>query len=157
MDGAPTYFYRERLRVPTVWWFLGLLAAGTTWVTVVVAGGPVFAAAVTLVTAVFVAMSLAAYGRAEVAVSTEGFRAGSALLPLWAVGTVTSLDAERTRDLAGPGADSRAFLELRGYVRTAVRVQVVDEIDPTPYWLVSTRHPQRCAQALQAAKAGRNA
>jgi Protein of unknown function (DUF3093) len=31
-------------------------------------------------------------------------------------------------------------------------VEVADQTDPTPYWLVSTRDPARCAEALHAAK-----
>jgi hypothetical protein len=33
-----------------------------------------------------------------------------------------------------------------------VRVEVSDAADPVPYWLVSTRRPQRLAAALQAAR-----
>jgi Protein of unknown function (DUF3093) len=156
MDRIPTTIYEERLRVPISWWLLGLLAVGTTWLTTAAALSSTVAGIVTLVVAVLITGGLIAYGRAQVTVSTEGFRAGTALLPLWAVGQVTPLDAAETHTLAGPQADPRAFLELRGYIRSAVRVQVADESDPTPYWLVSTRYPARCAQALDAAKARRN-
>jgi hypothetical protein len=33
-----------------------------------------------------------------------------------------------------------------------VRVTVTDPQDPTPYWLVSTRHPEKLVEALQAAR-----
>jgi len=48
-------------------------------------------------------------------------------------------------------ADARAFLLLRPYLRRAVMVPVQDPADPTPYWLVSTRQPERLVRALVAA------
>jgi hypothetical protein len=85
-------------------------------------------------------------------VDADGFAAGRAVLPHEAVGTVTPLDAEQARELRGTGADSRAFMLLRGWIATALRVDVNDPNDPTPYWYVSTRRPQELAQALEAVK-----
>ena len=45
-------------------------------------------------------------------------------------------------------ADARAYLLLRPYLKRAVRVEIADPADPTPYWLVATRHPETLAAAL---------
>jgi hypothetical protein len=63
------------------------------------------------------------------------------------------LDAEEARAWRTYKADTRAFLLLRGYIPTALRVEVTDPEDPTPYLYLSTREPERLAQALEAAKA----
>ncbi|MGH3340752.1 MAG: DUF3093 family protein [Propionibacteriaceae bacterium] len=34
-------------------------------------------------------------------------------------------------------------------MKTAVEITLEDAVDPVPYWLVSTRRPQRLADALQ--------
>ena len=39
---------------------------------------------------------------------------------------------------------------VRPYVRRGVLVRVTDPDDPTPYWLVSSRHPRTLAAALAA-------
>jgi hypothetical protein len=39
---------------------------------------------------------------------------------------------------------------LRSYVPTALKVEVTDPADPTPYVYLSTRSPQRLADALAA-------
>jgi len=145
--------YRETLWVPASCWLAGAGAVVTVWVTTDAAGGTGLAALATLVTGLAIIAGLWAYGRGRLEVSRAGLRAGPARLPLWAVGTVTPLDAAATRAVAGPQADPRAFLELRSYARTSVRVEVDDEADPTPYWLVSTRHPDELTAALLAAKA----
>ena len=95
--------------------------------------------------------------RARIAVDDDVFVAGRATLPLEFVGAVLVLDPGETRHLAGPGADARAFLLLRGSASTAVKVVLDDPADPTPYWLVGTRHPRRLRDALLAAKAAKDA
>jgi len=61
---------------------------------------------------------------------------------------VTPLDAEAMRLQAGRDADARAFLLLRPYLKRGVRVDLTDPTDPAPYWLISSRHPDRLAAAL---------
>ena len=58
------------------------------------------------------------------------------------------LGPEETRRVHGVDADARAFLLTRPYLKRSVRVAVADPADPTPYWLLSTRHPDRLAGAL---------
>ena len=50
---------------------------------------------------------------------------------------------------AGRDADARAYLLIRPYLQAPVRVDVRDPADPTPYWLVSTRHPEQLAAAVR--------
>jgi hypothetical protein len=71
------------------------------------------------------------------------------------VGAAAALDAEATRRLAGRDADARAYLLLRPYLSRAVRIDIDDPADPTPYWLVSTRRPDRLAAALGGPTGGR--
>jgi hypothetical protein len=83
-----------------------------------------------------------------VRVDATTLRAGEANIPRDLVGRVVALDAAATRTELGPQLDARAFLCQRGWIHTAVRVELVDPLDPTPYWIVSTRHPDELAAAL---------
>jgi hypothetical protein len=143
--------YGERLRVPLVWWLIPAAASVSVWLAVQHVYGPRVSIPVTVAVLVSSAGGLLAYGRAVVAVEGDAFRAGRARLPLWAVGSVDPLDADQARRARGPQADPRAFMLVRGYVGPMVRVVVEDPADPVPYWLVSTRRPDRLAAALQAA------
>ena len=78
------------------------------------------------------------------------FRAGGAHIPVALLGSVVALDAAATKAELGPRLDARAHLVLRGWIHTAVRVELRDPADPTPYWVVSTRHPAELAAALTA-------
>jgi hypothetical protein len=93
-------------------------------------------------------------GSARVAVRDGVLYAGRAHIPVTLLGSVEPLDAEQTRRVHGVEADARAYLMTRPYLKRAVKVTVADPADRTPYWLVSTRHPRRLAQALTQALTG---
>src|SRR4051794_37380486 len=94
------------------------------------------------------------FGSARVAVRDGVLHAGAAHIAVGLLGAVEPLDPEQTRRVHGVDADARAFLMTRPYVRRAVRVEVVDPADRTPYWLVSTRHPEELARAITGALTG---
>lgn len=144
--------YRERLHVPPTWWLLAAGLAGSIWLAYDVPYGPTVSLPVGLGVVALSVAGLLAYGRALVAVGPDGFSAGRATLPAWAIGEVSALDAATTRTARGRDADPRAYLLLRAYAPCSVRVEVDDPDDPVPYWLVSTRHPERLATALRNAK-----
>lgn len=140
--------FRERLRVPVRWWALGSLMVFTFWLAMVVAIPAAAAWGISVFVAVVLAMGLAFYGSASVVIHDDELRAGRAKIEMQFIGDVLALDATATREWSGPLADARAFLLLRPYLRCAVRVQLSDPQDPTPYWLVSTRRPAELAAAL---------
>lgn len=144
--------YRERLRVPVRWWLLLLLLLAGVWLAVVVSTPTSVMAAVTVPTAAVGAAVLLGYGSARVEVTRAALHAGRARLEWPCCGPATPLDAEATRRLHGVSADPRAFLLVRPYIATAVRVEVEDPADPTPYWMLSTRHPERLAESINAAR-----
>ncbi|WP_408895590.1 DUF3093 domain-containing protein [Nocardioides sp. R1-1] len=149
--------YQERLRVPLRWWAQGTMLVATLWLTLIVAliGHAAWLAwAVTGLVMLGMAAGLRSYGAARVEVADGWFRAGRARIELAYVGTAEALDAERTRRVAGPEADARAYLLLRPYLRQSVKVEITDPADPVPYWLVSSRHPRALAGALNAVRSG---
>ncbi|WP_036516635.1 DUF3093 domain-containing protein [Nocardioides sp. J54] len=147
--------YHERLRVPLRWWAQGTMFIATFWLAMVVAldaTAPVLPWLVTGVLLGLLALFLRSYGDARLVVADGWFRAGRARIEVVHLGSAEALDEEATRFVSGPGADARAFLVLRPYLKQAVKVEVLDPADPTPYWLVSSRHPQALADALNAAR-----
>ncbi len=80
-------------------------------------------------------------------------RAGSARIPVSALGEVELLGDAALRRVLGPEADARAYLVVRGYIHRGLRIEIVDAEDPTPYWLLTSRRPQTLAAAIEAAKA----
>jgi hypothetical protein len=140
--------YSERLGVPLRWWVQGTMLVASLWLALVVALPQPVAWAVSGVALALLAALLVGYGSAKIEVGAGGFRAGRARIGGEFLGPAAALDAEETRRTAGREADARAYLLLRPYVARAVRVEITDPADPTPYWLVSSRHPDALAEAL---------
>lgn len=143
---VPTPVYVERVAAPASWWVVTGLAVLAVTLTLSVAPVWVLAVVPPLAT-VGAVLALRAYALL-VLVDDAGLTVGRAHLPWTAIGTVEPLGPEAAAVLRGRGADPRAFLGLRSYAPTAVRVGVADPGDPTPYWYVSTRHPDALAEAL---------
>ncbi|MFY0407883.1 DUF3093 domain-containing protein [Solicola sp. PLA-1-18] len=141
--------YVERLSVPASWWLVGAFTTLTLWWVFVLATPSWFAIGAAVVGGVAIGAGLWQYGSARVEVTRLHLRAGTARIALQHCGEVEALDVAQTRALHGPQADARAFFCVRPYVHTAVRVEILDPRDPTPYWLVGSRHPQRLATALR--------
>jgi Protein of unknown function (DUF3093) len=139
--------YRERLTAP--WWLW--LASFVVCATLGIAYAAPFTATIGLV--VFgISFGVVASGLARSAPVVEVrdgvVHAGVASMGLEFVGAVSALDADQARKLRGPDADPFAWMTLRGWIATAVRLDVADPDDDTPYWYISTRHPAALIQAL---------
>lgn len=146
MTSAPTY--TERLTVPLRWWVQATMFLATIWLAFIVALPAWLAWTGALVLLALVFGFFAALGSARVCVQDGELHAGPAHIPLDLIGTPEALDREATRRLLGVEADARAFLVTRPYLKRAVKVPVLDPADPTPYWVVSTRHPRTLAAAI---------
>jgi Protein of unknown function (DUF3093) len=92
-----------------------------------------------------------------VAVEDGTLRAGRARIDVHLTGAAEALRGEGARTARGTGLDARAWTVLRGWVDGVVRVPLLDPADPAPYWLVSSRHPEQLAEALERARAAANA
>jgi len=148
--------YRERLSAPVSWYLIGVLF-GVAFGIIFLVVGPWPALAGLVGGSAVAVWVVAAYGRASIQVDQGTLQAGPAALPLASLGEASALGPEQARALRTQDADPRAFMLLRSYVKTAVRVEVVDPRDPHPYLYLSSRHPERLAATIAGAKAGANA
>jgi hypothetical protein len=142
--------FHERLHAPLSWWVIAFLFGLSLGIIPLPVAGPWWALLSLVVGTVLGGWLVAAYGRIAIRVTEAALTAGPATLPASALGAAVALDAERARALRTYEADPRAFLLLRSYVSTAVRVEVADPADPTPYLYLSTRRPKELAAAVNA-------
>lgn len=81
-------------------------------------------------------------------VTDRDFIAAGAHLPLGFIGDINAYREPEATLQRGQKLDARAWLMIRGWVAPVVKIQNTDPNDPTPYWLVSTRHPEELESAL---------
>lgn len=75
--------------------------------------------------------------------------AGEAHLPVTAIARSAEIPRSAKSAALGRQLDPAAYVLHRGWVGPMVLVVLDDPDDPTPYWLVSCRHPQRVLSALR--------
>lgn len=146
--------YAERLNVPLRWWVQATMFLATIWLAFIVAL-PAWIAWTGAGVLLAIVFGLFAWvGAARITVADGTLTAGPARIPLDLLGEAEALDEDATRRVHGVDANARAFMLTRPYVSRAVKVVVADPADPTPYWLISTRHPRQLAAALSGRNVG---
>lgn len=142
--------YDERLSVPLRWWGQGTMFLATIWIAVILWVPTAMAWSITGALVALFVLAMLAFGSARIVVDDQALQAGRAKIEARFLGRAEALDPEAAWQVAGPKADARAFLLLRPYLRRAVKVEITDPADPTPYWLINTRHPDSLAAAISA-------
>ncbi len=75
-------------------------------------------------------------------------RVGRAVIERKHLGEAISITAEEAFAERGHLLDARAFTVFQSSVRTMVKLPIKDDSDPTPYWLFSSRNPERLLKLL---------
>lgn len=140
--------YTERLWVPVGWWALTALFALSLLVAVLFYLGPLWGFGAGLFVMVVMGIAFLRYGREEIRVEADRLWVGAANIEWSYVVGAQPLDEQATRKRRGQDSDARAYLVLRPYLSRAVEVTISDESDPTPYWLINSRSPERLAAAI---------
>ena len=146
--------YRERLRVPWWWWPPGLGLAGLIALEVnqgvqALPNWVPFAVLIPVASVV-----LLWFGRTEVSVTSGAgdteLRVGAAHLPVSVVSRSVKVPKSAKSAALGRQLDPAAYVVHRAWVGPMVLLVLDDPDDPTPYWLVSCRHPDKVLAALNA-------
>lgn len=143
--------YEERLTAPRSWWLISFLVGVSLALILLPFGTLPMLGGLAGGTAVAAVMA-SAYGSERIRVQGGFLIAGDAKIPVSALGDTEVLDPEGASAWRTYKADTRAFMLLRSYIPTALKVEVTDPQDPTPYLYLSTREPERLAEALRSAR-----
>jgi hypothetical protein len=76
------------------------------------------------------------------------FSAKGAIIERKFLGTAEVIPRDRVFAELGTNLDARAWLSIQASIKGLVKVEVSDPNDPTPYWMVSTRNPERLAKLI---------
>jgi hypothetical protein len=144
--------YSERLYPPAAIWVLVIGLAAVVGIAYGAAYGTALGWVAAAILATLGAVLLLTTSTI-VRVDDRVLRAGRARLPLTAIRGVQPLDAEQMRQHRREG-DPRDYVVLRAWSsRRGVAISLADPRDPHPQWIVSSRRPERLAEALASATA----
>ena len=65
------------------------------------------------------------------------------------IGSTTALNSSELKLIRTRDADPSAYLAIRFWASKAAKIEVHDRRDTTPYWLISSKNPQRLVEALK--------
>lgn len=91
-------------------------------------------------------------GSPTVQVADGVFTAGRASIDTNLLGEAVAFEGAEATAERGPRLDARAWLLIRGWIAPVVRIPLEDPTDPSPYWLVSSRRPQKMAAAINGSR-----
>jgi hypothetical protein len=152
VPGSPAPQYREKLRTPWWWYLVGIGVASLLAAEFHVAGLKLtdwIPFGTLLPLSAVIVWSL---GRNTLEISNGELRVRGAHLPLEVISGVVALDAGTLRRVIGREGDPACFVSIRAWIGPGVQLWLDDEDDPTPYWVVSTRHPDQVVSLLRAGR-----
>lgn len=145
--GTPEY--SEIIRPP--WWLLlvvlilastfslAIWAALGNWITLAFSVGELLL------------ISYAAYSSTfHISVTKGWLIVGNAAIERAFVHNFSQLEKKEMRLAQGRELDPAAYLAIRFWLGTGIKIDLRDPKDPTPYWLVSSRNPEKLKNALLA-------
>lgn len=148
-DASHAVVYREALRAPWWWYAVALFVAGllaaefhvaridlTDWLSF----------GILLPLSVIIVWSV---GRTRLEIADGEVRIRGAHIPVHELSGAVALDAATLRRVVGREGDPAAFVQIRPWIGPGVQLWVDDPEDPTPYWVLSTRHPQRVVEIVR--------
>jgi hypothetical protein len=92
----------------------------------------------------FIALSLTS----RISVDQRELRIDKAHIELKYLGKVTVLDSDAMRMLRTRDADPAAFLAIKFWAAKGIKIEVTDQRDSTPYWLVTSKRGEKLAALL---------
>lgn len=143
--------FDERLSVP-LWWYLVAAGIGALMGAEIHMGYPGVRSWIGYV--VLIPLCIAALywlGRTQVLVRGGTLIVADQSIPLELVGRTDTVARVDKQAALGPDLDPQAYLMHRAWIGPVVRIEILDPAVEAPYWIVSTRNPDRLRAALATA------
>ena len=139
--------FREVIRPPL--WVLAFIYF--MFLSLVVAVWAALGNASALLTLIFVTALttvIAIQARSHIWITETELRINKAHIEKKYCGEVTVLDRDAMRLIRTRDADPAAFLAIKFWISTGVKIAIDDDRDPTPYWLVSSKRAEELKRTL---------
>nr|WP_152888800.1 DUF3093 domain-containing protein [Streptomyces adustus] len=137
------------MTAPKAWWVIAALF-GLSMALIFLPYGAIAALIALTIGTCLAGMYVSAQGSTRIRVTADTLFVADAHIPLTALGQPEALHGDEARAWRTHKADLRAFMVMRSFIPGAVRVEVLDPDDPTPYPYLATRAPELLAEALGA-------
>jgi len=107
-----------------------------------------FSALITFIALTIALLVIAVTAKSEIRVVEDELIIGAAHIGVKYLADVQILDKNAMRLLLTRDADPAAFLAIKFWISTGVKITLKDQRDPTPYWLVSCKKDRELKNTL---------
>lgn len=139
--------YREVIRMPfwlsALIYFFFLSFVLSVWAAL---GNNAAIATLIALSALLIVISIRS--RLIIEVTQNELKVGRAHIDLKYIGAVTALDSKAMRTIRTRDADPIAYLGIRFWSSTGVKIEIKDQRDETPYWLITSTKANQLVNAL---------
>ena len=142
------YLYREVMR-PPLWLMLFLAFMLSSFVLAIWAALDIKATIVTAVISGLILIAVPILGAEKILLTDSELRVGRAHIERKYLGAVEEIATSDFVVLRTRGSDPAAHHALVFWVSRGVKVTIEDDRDPTPYWLISSKHGAELKRALE--------
>lgn len=139
--------FREVIR-PPLWLLAFIYFMFLSLVIAVWAALGNLSALITLIALTLALIGIAISAKSEINLTQDEFSVDKAHISREYLAEVEVLDRDAMRLLRTRDADPAAFLAIKFWVSTGVKITLKDQRDPTPYWLISSRRPKELKNTL---------
>ncbi len=139
--------FREVIR-PPIWLLAFIYFMFLSLVIAVWAALGNFSAMVSFIGLTIALFIIAIRSKTEVIVNENELLAGGAHIELKYLGDIEILSRDQMRLLRTRDADPAAFLAIKFWITTGVKITLNDQRDSTPYWLISCRKMDELKRTL---------
>jgi hypothetical protein len=139
--------FREVIR-PPLWLLAFIYFMFLSLVIAVWAALGNFSAMVSFIGLTIALFIIAMRSKSEVIVNENELLAGGAHIELKYLGDIEILSRDQMRLLRTRDADPAAFLAIKFWITTGVKITLNDQRDSTPYWLISCRKMDELKRTL---------
>lgn len=138
--------YKEVLR-PSIWTYVAALFI-LPMVVLVCAPFDLMIGIVLAIVLYAIVIGIIVFTAPTIELTETELRVGRAHIGREYVGQATGYAGSHAVAERGVNLNANAYVMFRGMINPVVKVDINDPEDPTPYWLFSTRHPEKLVSAL---------
>jgi hypothetical protein len=107
------------------------------------------AALITLASTTALLLMIWIKSRLIIEITANELKVGRAHIELKYIDHVTVLDSSQMKNIRGRDANPSAYLGIRFWSSTGVKITLSDKRDETPYWLVTSNKANQLVKALK--------
>jgi hypothetical protein len=136
----PTSLYRERV-LPSLMFYLVMLTLPISLFLVALPFSEIVSIFLAIIS-IPIVLTLSWLASPKVELTNEHLTVGKARIEKSLLGKAQRIVSANMFQERGVLLDSRAFTKFQIGVKELVKIEINDELDPTPYWLISSRNAE---------------